>query len=249
MRSITAFVGLAGLSLATTAFAGTTQFDGWNFSVAMGTGDSVWSALDHPETWSIRQIGGGTGDAPAMYRVTGAATIANNFSVSWELDLDPDPFVSAFFTVQNLTGNLQPFTITTSLPTISLGGPTTMFGSTTGTVGDGDFVQDQFGNGATVRTLVGSPYYEALVDGVGVRQLYPDAQSNSTPLGLVNAIPAINFSGVAGPALVSNIGIRNRFELTPGDNASFTSTFNIIPTPGAAALLSVAGFAMGRRRR
>lgn len=249
MRSITAFVGLAGLSLASTAMAGTTQFDGWNFSIAMGQGDAVWSALDHPETWNIRQIGGGTGDAPAMYRVTGNAVIANNFSVSWELDLDPDPFVSAFFTVQNLTGNLQPFTITTSLPTISLGAPTTMFGSTTGTVGDGDFVQDQFGNGATVRTLAGSPYYEALVDGIGVRQLYPDFQQNAAPLGIVNSIPAVNFSGIAGPALISSIGIRNRFELTPGDNASFTSTFNIIPTPGAVGLLGVAGLAMGRRRR
>ena len=249
MRSITAFVGLASLSIASTAFAGATQFDGWNFSVSMGNGDTVWNAAENPSSWSIEQIGGGTGDTPAMYRVTGAATIANNFSIAWTLDLDPDPFVSAFFTVQNLTGNLQPFTITTSLPTIGLGGPTTMFGSTTGTVGDGDFVQDQFGNGATVRTLIGAPYYEALVDGVGVRSLYPDFQQNSAPLGIVNAIPAINFTGEAGPALISNIGIRNRFELTPGDNASFTSTFNIIPTPGAVGLLGVAGLAATRRRR
>jgi len=249
MRSITAFVGLASLSIASSAMAGVTQFDGWNFSVAMGNGDTVWNAIDNPGTWSIRQVGGGTGDTPAMYRVTGQATIANNFSISWEIDLDPDPFVSAFFTVQNLTNAMQPFTITTSLPTIALGGPTTMFGSTTGTVGDGDFVQDQFGNGATVRTLVGSPYYEALVDGVGVRSLYPDFQQNAAALGNVNAINAINFSGEAGPALISSIGIRNRFELTPGDNASFTSTFNIIPTPGAVGLLGVAGLAATRRRR
>jgi hypothetical protein len=239
----------AVMALAGAASAGQSGFGGWDFTIATGNGDSPWRASENPGSWQITQTGGGQGDQPVRFRVVGSIEVQNQFRATFDLDLEPDPFVSSFFTIQNLTGVLQPFSITTTLPSIPVGNPSSMNGSTVGTVGDGDGVLDQFGNGASIRTIAGAPYYQALVDGVGVRSLYPDAQFQFAPQGQVAGIAAQNFPNEAGPGVLANIGIRNRFELTPGDNASFTSTFFIIPAPSGVALLGLAGLAAARRRR
>jgi hypothetical protein len=125
-----------------------------------------------------------------------------------------------------------------------------MSGSISGTVGDGDGLLDPNGNGATVSTQAnGRPYYEALVDGAGVRQLYAAPQVHAAPLNLTSDIDTQNFLNEVGPAANATIGIRNAFMLTSGDNASFTSTFLIVPAPAGVAMLGVFGMAIGRRRR
>lgn len=247
IRALAAMSIAAIAGLATTTNAQVT-FDGWNFAIAYGSGDAVWRASDNAGSWNIVQTNP-QGDEPVRYRVVGDALVPGQFSAHFELELDPDPFVSSFFTVNNLTNGLQPFTITTSLATIPVGAPSTMTGSISGTVGDGDGLLDQFGNGATVRSLGGAPYYEALTDGFTARQLYPANQVNSAPLILTQPIAQMQFVNEVGPGVAANIGIRNRFELTPGDNASFTSTFFIIPTPSVGGVLVLAGLAAARRRR
>ncbi len=231
------------------ASAGLPTLTGWNFIISAGSGDIAYNAASNPDTWDIRLLEGGPGDAVQIWEVVGTFEVPGQFSGSFRLEMDPDPFIASFFTINNLTNNLQPFTVTALLPTIGLAAPSTVFGSTTGTVGDGDGLVDQFGNGATVRTITGSPYYEALVDGAGIQQLYPDASQHAAAQGFVGSIPNLPFGPQAGPALVGQIGIRNSFELTPGDNASFTSTFNIIPAPSGIAALGMLGFAAARRRR
>lgn len=231
------------------ASAGLPTLTGWNFIISAGSGDIAYNAASNPDSWEIRLLEGGRGDTVQIWEVIGSFEVPGQFSGTFRLEMDPDPFISSFFTINNLTNNLQPYTVTALLPTIALPSPTSVFGSTTGTVGDGDGLIDQFGNGATVRTLAGAPYYEALVDGAGVQQLYPDFSSHAAPQGFVQSIPNVPFGPQAGPALVGQIGIRNSFELTPGDNASFTSTFNIIPAPSGIAALGMLGLAVARRRR
>jgi len=103
-------------------------------------------------------------------------------------------------------------------------------------------------NGATISTLGGSAWYEALVDGSVVSSLFPDPDSISIPNGVAN-IPAMSFSDNSGPAALNTIGIRNSFNLTAGDTAQMVSFFEIVPTPGTAAILGCSSLVVFRRRR
>jgi hypothetical protein len=58
-----------------------------------------------------------------------------------------------------------------------------------------------------------------------------------------------SFDPVVGPALNATIGLQFRFTLSAGDSVSFSSLFNVVPAPGAIALLGAAGCISSRRRR
>lgn len=240
----------ACLSMASTAMAG---IAGWDLQIQLGS-NQPWSSAANPGSSTVTET---VRDGKVIYRVTGAWSTAN-WACNWDFQFDPDPFISSSFTLQNLTGALNPFTVTVMAPAFpALSAPTTMSGSVSGTIGDGDGIVDQFGNGATVLTQVnGRPYYEAMVDGAGVRSLLTAPRSDGTPVGLTRNInlpdpvqEQSDFIGEVGPAVNTTIGIRNAFMLTPGDNASFTSTFLIVPAPGAFGVLGLAGLVAGRRRR
>ncbi|MBL8745502.1 MAG: hypothetical protein JNK58_04005 [Phycisphaerae bacterium] len=233
--------------VAGTVNAGIALPQGWDMLVQVGNG-APWSAVANPETWVVTTSTGP--DGHLRYRVQGAA-IGDGFSVSFNTVLDPDPFISSSFTIQNMTGMTQNFTVTTTLPTFPvLFAPTTMTGSVSGTVGDGDGALAPTGFGGTVTTQAnGRPYYEALVDGLDTRSLYTAPQVHNAPLGLTSTIPTQNFINEVGPAVISSIGIRNAFTLTSGDNAAFTSTFLIVPTPSGLAVAGLIGLAGLRRRR
>lgn len=227
------------------AFAGVTPPSGWDMVIEMGS--NQWSAVANPESWvATAEVVNGH----LRYRVQGAA-VGDGFSVSFNTLLDPDPFISSSFTIQNMTGMTQDFTVTTTLPIFpALPAPTTMTGSVSGTVGDGDGLLDVNGNGATVTTQAGGrPYYEAMIDGFGVRSLYTAPQVNTAPLGLTSTIPTMNFLNEVGPAAFLTIGIRNAFTLTSADNASFTSTFLVVPAPAGIAAAGLVGLVGLRRRR
>jgi hypothetical protein len=64
-------------------------------------------------------------------------------------------------------------------------------------------------------------------------------------------VPA-SFANVPVPAGVpddGNAGVVLRFTLSAGDAVSFAYTFNVVPGPGAVALLACAGCATNGRRR
>lgn len=237
-------IGAAGSA----AGAGISLPQGWDLVLDAGGARSTWSAATNPGAYqtSVRYENG-----HSIYRIWGE-TSYEGFDVAFDVEFDPDPFVSSSFTVINNTGMFSPFTVTVTIPIFPpINVPTTITGSISGTVGDGDGLLDQFGNGATVMTQAnGRPYYEALIDGADVRSLYTAFQQNFAGQALTNDIDTQSFIGEVGPVALSTIGIRNAFMLTPGDNASFTSTFVVIPTPasaGMAGLLAVAGLV--RRRR
>lgn len=248
MKNIVAL--FAGLALSGSAMAGMAE---WDITLQSG-GSTPWSVnLWGQSTVTVETQADGT----VVTRIIGSHQNSNR-DFAWDVMIEQDTarvgsmFVSSNFSVSNNTGVLTPYTINVFLPG-ALGGPTSMTGSISGSVGDGDGLIDQFGNGATVQTqgFPGgvAPYYEAIIDGVGVGQLYAAPSFHTAPLGLTNAIPTQTFAGVPGPAVAAFIGISNRFELTSADNAQFTSTFFVVPTPGAIALFGFAGLAGARRRR
>lgn len=114
---------------------------------------------------------------------------------------------------------------------------------------------DTDGNGATVASagqpeLYLSQYNGFVPSGTLFADLIPGpvvaaafdsaAASESSPGGGL-------YSPIANP--VSNMSARYAFTLTANDEASGTSTYEIIPAPGALALLGLGGLAATRRRR
>lgn len=253
MNHVKAIVAVCGVSaVASFASASVTLPAGWDltmsFGDARGTSGGEWSAVQDPTAWTATSRPGPNGSP--IYRIIGEAYYGG-VELEFDVEFDQDPFVSSAFTVINNTGLLSSFTVMVTVPIFPpLFAPTTMTGSTSGTVGDGDGLVDQFGNGATVMTQAnGRPYYEALVDGFGVRQLYPAFQQHAAPLNLTSDINTQNFINEVGPAVLNTIGLRNAFMLTPGDNASFTSTFIIVPAPAGIAAAGLLGLVGLRRRR
>ena len=221
------------------------------FDVQIDWSGGTWTASSTPGSYTIQQtVDPVTGNI--LYDIVGAwSEPGGAWEVNFAITFDPDPFISnAFVQLANANLSIEDFSITVTSPVLpALGAPTTMTGSVSGFVGDGNGMLDMFGNGATVQTFDGLPFYRALVDGVGVRDLYGDPQTHSAPLGLTSDIDMMEFIGELGPAVLSSIGITNSFRLTGGDSAGFTSTFFIIPTPGVTMLLALAGAGSIRRRR
>lgn len=235
------------LVLAAGAAQAGSSFSGWDIQI--GWGGNTWSVAANPMTYTMTEYQGDNGHT--RYRVIGSHTTPN-WAFSWDIEMDPDPFISSSFTVQNLTGITQDVTVTAILPIFPpLPGPgNIMSGSLSGTVGDGDGLMDPNGNGATMTTQAnGRPYYEALIDGGDVRSLRTAPQFHAAPLGLTSDIDTVNFIGEGAPAAFFTIGIRNAFTLTSMDNGSMTSTFFLIPTPAGAAVFGLIGLAGLRRRR
>jgi hypothetical protein len=149
--------------------------------------------------------------------------------------------------LQNNLTTAQTFTITVSIPTAgTFGPPVTIQGSIGGSITDAN------GNSVTLTTAGASPIYTALVDNVSVQTLLNSPQTfTAGSFGSQTFGPASFGPTSVGIAATSSIGITVRFTLSPGDIASYTSVFTLIPEPTTLVLLAtgLAGMAhFGRRR-
>jgi hypothetical protein len=86
--------------------------------------------------------------------------------------------------------------------------------------------------GTLFADLLGAPVTAAAFDSASASESFPGGGA---------------FSAIAGP--VSDMSARYRFSLTANDEASGTSSYEIIPGPSAIALLGIGGLLAGRRRR
>jgi hypothetical protein len=169
---------------------------------------------------------------------------------SWSLNLDTDPVINGVISVTNNGNVTQQFTMIFTLGVGPMGPSTLMGGSIQGGA------TDNTGNGVSLTTAAGSAFYTALIDGVPVQTLYGNPQNFSAGAFLSVNVPSLAFGtpipSMPGPAVNNHIRIRLDFLLTPGDSASFTSNFVVlpIPEPGTAALLAfgLVGLALRRRR-
>lgn len=138
----------------------------------------------------------------------------------------------------------QTFSFTVTLP-VGVVYPSTIIGGSVA----GGITAD--GNGGTLSGVGGGDIWTALIDGAPVATLLGGSVSVGAfesgslgPAAFGQPIP-----NQPGPALNGSIAINLTFELTPGDSASFTSVFVVVPGPAGLALLGVAGCIAGRRRR
>jgi hypothetical protein len=164
----------------------------------------------------------------------------------YEFLSDPDPLVSLALAVINSSATDQTFTFTAVVPVAPLGAGLFINGSISGSL------TDVAGDGATLADATGAPIYAALIDGAPVRTLLDAPQSFSTTSSTTFG-PATFGPEVFPGAAAAFIALQISFTLSPGDAASFTSVFNVVPVPepGTIVLLAsgVAGIAVWGRRR
>jgi len=218
---------------------------------AVGFGLGVW------ETGS-GYVGGGDESAlgcvsTGVYTSScsgGDATFGDLTIDSWSINVDEDPVVTGTTAVTNNSLSTQTFTLIFTLAVAPVGPASLIGGSISGTV------TDNTGDGATLSTAAADYIYSARIDGLTVATLYGDPSSVivGAPYGSGN-LAAISFGAPipsqAGPPANSDIGIRLKFMLSPGDSASFTSNFVVtpIPEPSVAVLLGLGLGALGVSRR
>ena len=246
---MTVFCGAA--AIASSASAGLVGVpEGLNLQVNWG--GNTWNVADNPE--AITDV---VTDQDGDMTVVGQWMVAGEFQAEWTIEISNEPgtrggqrganfaFISNSFSVTNLTGVDQDFMIMVSQAEAPIGPPTSITGSNSGDVSDGDGV-----GGATLSSIPGMPFYEALMDGVGVRTLFDAPQSIVAPQFLTNSYGPSSFVNEANAnGVTASVGIINRFRLSSGDDAGMVSTFAVVPTPGTISLLAVAGIAGVRRRR
>ncbi len=170
---------------------------------------------------------------------------------SWQLGVDSDPFVTNNFTITNTSGSTQTYTMTAVIGVSPAIVNPLMRGSV------GLTLTDNNDDGATLTDASGASIYKALIDGNSARTLW-DAPISFGTSSTTSANTDFGFPTreVAPESVDSTIGITMMFTLTAGDSASFTSNFNVIPSPvpvPAAAWLFGSGLlglgAAARRRR
>jgi uncharacterized protein (TIGR03382 family) len=157
-----------------------------------------------------------------------------------------DPAVTLGFNVTNTSGVTTTFTFSSALLSFA------PISGATGNASAGVTVTDGNGGGATfLGAYPGNFAYRAQYNGLvpaGTDFGYLISGPVAAPVsgtGLASgSIPA-----TAIPGTVSSASTQFMFSLTAGDLASGTSVFNIVPGPGAGALLALGGLAAMRRRR
>jgi len=133
-------------------------------------------------------------------------------------------------------------------PVASGSGGNMMNGSVTTTL------TDLNGNGATLSTdPAGHAIYTATMNDVAVQTLWNSQFGFTVGQFLSGATVPASFANVPMPSSVApdgTAGVVLRFTLSAGDAVSFAYTFNnVVPGPGALAMLACAGYAANGRRR
>ena len=188
-------------------------------------------------------------DGETVTFMNGSMTMAGMWMWSWtSITLDRDPLVSFAGGFQNISGMAQDFVFSITTPiSPALSSPSKHGGQTIVTLIDPGLS----GSPSLAIDSSSNPAYQGQIDGTGVLDML--ATLNLTVSG-TSASETQGYPGpsISGGAANNTIGILHRFNLTAGDQATFSSVFAVIPEPGTIVLLAtgLSGLALlGRRRQ
>lgn len=156
-----------------------------------------------------------------------------------------NPGVAIALQVTNASSSVATFEMSFAITVAALIEPTLMSGWVSGSFHDFSAIAD----GAVVAAVPGDALYTALIDGRPIWRLMRDPFSATAPAGGATSLAREEFTDQPGPSVVSRIGLRNRFTLTPGDTVRVTSVLMVIPEPASMALMALGSLALVCRRR
>jgi hypothetical protein len=179
------------------------------------------------------------GSAPDTYFCDGSMS-ATSYTLNYSFNVNADPTVSGTFTLTNLTSQTMTFSVSATLSTLPLAGPTQVSAS----YGLGQLSAPV---GTPEAHLTANPFFQALIDGSTVQTL--GSNLSITTSGGTAPIPMQSFTNQPGPALSSSIGAAfPAFTLTGLDTVETPFSVTVVPEPASVALL-VPGLAMVFIRR
>lgn len=197
--------------------------------------------------WGTQQPGTQTGEH--TYNFSGSYNTNPNLGITWDVDADTDPFIIAGVAFHNTSLIKQDFSVTFALPTIALPAPTL-------TGGSASFSMTADIDGGFLTSVPNKPIFQTLIDNVPYVGLFTHPfDTGPLPPGQSPTFGPQEFGApvfpptLPGPAVAGSIGIRFEFSLTPGDVATLNGVFNVVPEPGTAGLVAMAGLVLFRRRR
>jgi hypothetical protein len=189
---------------------------------------------------------------------------------SWDFNADGDPAgtggstgakINTGFIIKNLrpdgadplganpNQNRLQFSIMVTMPVMPSVGPTQFFGSGAMLL----TIDESPNNYAGILSAPNGPIFNYMINGVDVASLFPAGFQMGGTNGPTTAGTSGNLTATQTGPLTgihpTTMGIRLDFELTPGEQVSFTGVFGFIPGPGGLALLAVAALRQSRRRR
>lgn len=237
IRSVSQFAGLA--VLATVAITG---------SANAGNGLSIQFSVDNGAPAIFNPSGS---DQGSYFNYAGFESDLSTYTLGYDINADAEPavnFLNGNIVIQNIDVVAHTYSITFILPISAIRPGSLLGGSVAGGLTT-DF------DGGSLSTVGQGPVWSALINGNVVATLLDGPASwGKAGAGSVD-IPGESFGdpipSLPGPAVSGSIAVNLTFTLTAGDQASFTSIFVVesIPAPATLALLGLAGFVGGRRRR
>jgi hypothetical protein len=217
------------------------------FTMLDGSGNVIWNG-DY--------AGHSSGDPNVFDIYDGSATAPGVVTITWEgVSFDIDPGVSGNWAITNNDPvNTLVFSLIVDLPVLPVAPSSLMSGSTSISIADANF------DGSAALSTVGvTAMYNGRID---LAPVTPTTDLFGAPFTLM-APPGGTASSTAsfgvfpgtvpGPAVGGFIGIQHVFSLSPGDRATFNSTFHLVAVPEPTTLLllggGLAGVAFFVRRR
>ena len=225
------------LFISSHAFAALADGESPNLTLEFSTSEEAAVTVQVPELSSMTNLGNGD------FNYVGDSG-EDNWSLAWDMTVNPDPYIDTTLTLDNLTASTQTYNLLFTLPITPPFSPGFKSGELS--LSFMDLNEDDF-------AAVSINNWEGLIDGSTALTLLattiPCSGTGCTgTLFPVSTGPLLHPAGVS-----SDLGLLISFDLSAGDTVTIDTRFEVTPVPLPPALLFLSSalglLAFSRKRR